>query len=59
MKKQIVALILLVVFIAACTGTKNAANSTAKAKDMPAPTPSVSDIKVTTEKTDEIGRAHV
>lgn len=53
MKKQIAALILLVVFIVACTGTKNAANSTAKAKEMSAPTPSVSDVKVTTEKADE------
>ena len=52
MKKQIAALAFVALFVAACTGTKNAANSTTKAKDMPTPTPSVSDIKVTTEKAD-------
>jgi aminopeptidase N len=54
MKKQIAALFLVVLFVAACTGTKSGMSSTAKAKEtpkeMPKPTPSVSDVKTEIEK---------
>jgi hypothetical protein len=54
MKKQIAALFLVVLFVAACTGTKSGMSSTDKAKEtpkeMPKPTPSVSDVKTEIEK---------
>jgi aminopeptidase N len=51
MKKQIAALLLIALFVAACTAGKSGKDSTTKAKDMPKPTlPSVSEVKVEVEK---------
>ncbi len=49
MTKQIAALFFAALFIIACSGGKTAIANAAKAKDMPKPTPAVSDIKVTAE----------
>jgi aminopeptidase N len=50
MKKQIAALFLVALFVAACTAGKSGMSNTAKAKDMPKPTPTVSDIKTEVDK---------
>jgi hypothetical protein len=50
MKKQIAALFLAALFVAACTAGKSGMASTTKAKDMPKPTPSVSDMKIEGDK---------
>jgi aminopeptidase N len=49
MKKQIAAFLLLALFIAACTSAKSTMANAAKVKDMPKPTPSVSDMKMEVE----------
>jgi aminopeptidase N len=50
MKKQIAVLCFVALFVAACGGGKAGVSNTTKAKDMPNPTATVSDIKAEVEK---------